>query len=118
MKLMSWYVNGNTQAIFSVNTADEANELNQFFNHFDCHDFSRKHSQIHDVLKGATDDDFQRLHTSEDKVTSEDEVTSGDEARRAFQRVNTNKASGPDNMAPRVLKTCAEQLAHIVLHYI
>ena len=27
--------------------------------------------------------------------------------------MNPNKASGPDNIAPRVLKTCAEQLAHI-----
>ena len=47
------------------------------------------------------DDNFQRLHTSEDEV------------RRAFQHVNPNKASGPDNIARRVLKTCAEQLAHI-----
>ena len=103
MKLMSRYVNGNTQTIFSVNTADEANQLNQFFNLFDCHDFSRKHSQIRDVLNRASapDDDFQRLQTSEDEV------------RRAFQHVNPNKASVPDNIAPRVLKTCAEQLAYI-----
>ena len=103
MKLMSRYVNGNTQTIFSVNTGDEANELNKFFNRFDCDDFSRKHRQIHDVLNraSAADDDFQRIHTSEDEV------------RRAFQHVNPNKASGPDNIAPRVLKTCAEQLAHI-----
>ena len=87
---------------FSVNTADEADELNQFFNRFDCHDFSRNHSQIRDVLNRASapDDDFQRLQTSEDEV------------RRAFQHVNPNKASGPDNIARRVLKTCAEQLAH------
>ena len=39
MKLMSRYVNSNTQKISSVNAADEANELNQFFNHFDCHHF-------------------------------------------------------------------------------
>ena len=65
--------------------------------------FREKHSQIHDVLNraSAADDDFQRLHTSEDEV------------RRAFQHVNPNKASGPDNIAPRVLKACAEQLAHI-----
>ena len=52
-------------------------------------------------MASAAADDFQRLHTSEDEV------------RRAFQHVNPNKASGPDNIAPRVLKTCAEQLAHI-----
>ena len=73
-----------------MNTVDEANELNQFFNRFDCHDFSRKHSQLHDVLNGASaaDDDFQRLQTSEDEV------------RREFQYMNPNKASGPDNIAP------------------
>ena len=52
-------------------------------------------------MASAAADDFQRLHTSEDEV------------RRAFQHVNTNKASCPDNIAPRVLKICAEQLAHI-----
>ena len=49
----------------------------------------------------AEEDDFQRLNTSEDEV------------RRAFQHVNPNKATDPDNIAPRVLKACAEQLAYI-----
>ena len=40
MKL-SRYVNGNTQKIASVNTAGEVNELNQFFDRFDCHEFSQ-----------------------------------------------------------------------------
>ena len=30
-----------------------------------------------------------------------------------FQHVNPNKATGPDNITPRVLKACAEQLAYI-----
>ena len=102
MKLMNRYVNGNTQKIASVNTAGEVNELNQFFNRFDCHDFSQKHRQIHDILNrsSAEEDDFQRLNTNEDEV------------RRAFQHVNPNKATGPDSIAPRVLKACAEQLAY------
>ena len=50
MKLMSRYVNGNTQKIASVNIAGEASELNQFFNRFDWNDFSQKHRQIHDIL--------------------------------------------------------------------
>ena len=63
MKLMSRYVNGNIQKIASVNTAGKVNELNQFFNRFDCHDFSRKHMWIHDILNrvSAEEDDFQRL---------------------------------------------------------
>ena len=69
MKLMRRYVNGNTQKIASVNTAGEVNELNQFFNRFDCHDFSQKHRQIHDILNRASaeEEDFQRLNTSEDE---------------------------------------------------
>ena len=35
------YANGNTQKIASVNTAGEVNELNKFFNRFDCYEFSR-----------------------------------------------------------------------------
>ena len=78
MKLMSRYVNGNTQKIVSVNTAHKFNELIQFFNRFDRHDFSQKHRQIHDILNtgSAEEDDFQWLNTSEDEV------------RRAFQHVN------------------------------
>ena len=41
MKLMSRYVNGNTQKIASVNTAGEVNELNQFFNCFDSQFFAK-----------------------------------------------------------------------------
>ena len=40
----------------------------------------------------AEEDDFQRLNTNKD------------EAQRTFQHVNPNKASGPDNIAPQVLK--------------
>ena len=85
--------------IASVNIAGKVNELNQFFNHFDCHDFLKKPRQIHDILNRASaeEDDFQRLNTNEDE----------------FQHVNPNKATGPDNIAPQVLKACAEQLAYI-----
>lgn len=44
------------------------------------------------------DVDCQRLHTSENEV------------RRAFQHVNPSKADSHDNIAPQVLKTCAEKL--------
>ena len=91
MKLMSRHVNGNTQKITSVNTGGEVNELNQFFNRFDCNNFSQKHRQIHDILNRvfAEEDDFQRLTTNEDEVW------------RMFQHVNPNKATGSDNIAPR-----------------
>ena len=38
--------------------------------------------------------------------------TREDEVRLALHHVNPNEASGPDNIAPRVLKACAEQLAY------
>ena len=61
MKLMSRYVNGNTQTIALVNAAGEVNELNQFFNRFVCHDFSRKHRQSYVLNRAsAEEDDFQR----------------------------------------------------------
>ena len=65
-------------------------------------DFSQKLRQIHDILNRASteEDDFQRLNTSEDEV------------RRAFQIVNPNKATGPGNTAPRVLKACESQHSH------
>lgn len=52
-----------------MNAAAEANELIQFFNRFNCHDFSQGHGQIH-VFNSASaeDDDLDRLHTSEDEV--------------------------------------------------
>ena len=96
---MSRYVNGNTQKIASVKTASEVSELNPFFSRFDCHIFLQKHRQIHDILNRASaeEDDFQRLNTNEDEV----------------RHVNPNKATGPDNTAPRVLKARAEQLSYI-----
>ena len=38
---------------------------------------------------------------------------SEDEVRRAFHHVNPNKATGQNNIAPRVLKASTEQLACI-----
>ena len=104
MKLMSRSVNDNTQKLASVNTAGEVNELNQFFNRFDCHDFTRKHRQIRDVLNRASAEEanVQKLHRE-------------DEIRRAFQHVTPSKTTGPDNVAPRVLNSL---LTFLCVHYI
>ena len=37
-----------------------------------------------------------------------------EEVRRALRKVNPNKAAGPDNVTPRVLKGCAVQLTSIL----
>ena len=49
------------------------------------YDFLRNHRQINDVLNrvSAADDDFRRLHTSEDEIP------------RAFPHVNPNKQMVP-----------------------
>ena len=59
-----------------MNAAAEANELIQFFNRFNCHDFSQGHGQIH-VFNSASaeDDDLDRLHTSEDEAVSYTHLT-------------------------------------------
>ena len=64
--------------------------------------FSQKHRQIDDILNRASaeEDGFQRLNTNEDEV------------RRAFQHVNPDTATGPDNIAPQVLKACESQHSH------
>ena len=66
MKLMSRFIcKGNTQKFASVNNAGVANELDQFFNRFYCHDFSQKHRQIHILNRAsAEEEDFQRLNSS------------------------------------------------------
>ena len=50
-------------------------------------------------------------------VNSEMIVVNGEEVRKALRKVNPNKAAGPDNVTPKVLKGCADQL-HGILCYI
>uniref|UniRef100_A0A8C6NVF2 Reverse transcriptase domain-containing protein n=1 Tax=Nothobranchius furzeri TaxID=105023 RepID=A0A8C6NVF2_NOTFU len=38
------------------------------------------------------------------------------QVKRQLERLNRNKAAGPDGVSPRVLKACAEQLCGIVQH--
>ncbi|KAK3552096.1 hypothetical protein QTP86_000241 [Hemibagrus guttatus] len=40
-----------------------------------------------------------------------DNIISKHDVRRAFRRVNTRKAAGPDVISGRVLRACADQLA-------
>ncbi|KAK3534953.1 hypothetical protein QTP70_002045 [Hemibagrus guttatus] len=40
-------------------------------------------------------------------------IISEHDVRRAFRRVNTRKAAGPDRISGRVLKSCADQLAPV-----
>ncbi|KAK3516299.1 hypothetical protein QTP70_009421 [Hemibagrus guttatus] len=41
-------------------------------------------------------------------------IISEHDVRRAFRRVNTRKAAGPDGISGRVLRACADQLAPVI----
>ena len=54
--------------------------------------------------------DFQNLSQLTDHVIG-DLSCSADEVAKLLQSIDVNKASGPDNIPPRILKECAMELA-------
>ena len=86
--------------------ADYANDLSVFYARFDCHNFHQEHNQrIATIAKEGTGSRGGRI------VVGEEEV------RMALTKVHPKKAAGPDSVALRVLKGCAEQLYSIPLLY-
>ena len=106
MKLMNGYVNGSkkTNNVEARNTEDRANELNAFYNRFDCHDFSAEHLKVKDKLAAASSREAVGLRLS----TPEEEV------RRVLHNANPSKDAGPDRVSSRVLKSCSDQPAFIL----
>ena len=103
MKLMSGYTKKNQKKNVQPNpdnSLEKANELNAFYTRFDREDFSEQHAQI--------TTDFN--NTSSSYVNFE---TSEDEVRVLLKACNPKKAPGPDGISPKLLKTCADQLAFI-----
>ena len=96
IRLMSGYTS-KSRSRLPVTTVEYADELNQFYNRFDNHDFSAEHNGLQDLL----------THSACDLVVTEGEVL------RQFSRLNPSKAAGPDNLSSRVLKNCAIELANI-----
>ena len=94
---MSVYSNSKP-SVFSRKSFDYANELNQFYNRFDCYDFTDKVDELLQ-LPSVTSDSFLTI--------SEKDV------RLHFNRLNPSKAAGPDHVSPRILKNCSSQLAFI-----
>jgi hypothetical protein len=102
MRLMSGYSNGSSKSCPLPKTSfDFANELNSFYNRFDCYDFSKETSELIVSLTSAPMDGQPFLIVSEEEV------------RKEFSRLNPMKAAGPDGVTPRVLKLCCSQLASI-----
>ena len=102
MRLMSGYVNKNKCSNDLPDISiDYANELNQFYSRFDCHDFSDKVENLMILNSGDTESFL---------TVTEDEV------RLKFSQIDSSKAAGPDKLSPRVLKHCSSQLAGIYTH--
>ena len=102
MRLMSGYANGSGKSCPLPNTSlDYANQLNSFYNRFDCHDFS---NEIQILLNSAAPMNKAFLSLEEHEV------------RQEFSRTNPAKAAGPDGISPRVLKNCCSQLAYVFTH--
>ncbi len=75
-----------------------ADELNTFYDHFECNGSSA-------TLPSSTSGSSRQRSDNHVITVSEDEV------RRALKRVNIWKAAGPDGITGWVLRSCADQLA-------
>jgi len=76
------------------------NELNDCYARFDCHDFGSEKERIVNELLNANE-------MYNDVIIDEFDVL------KAMKSVNSTKASGPDNISPKVIKVCADQLCGI-----
>ena len=85
-------------------TPGSANRLNQFFARFDCQDFSQMHQSLQTSIK---------LQASDEEAIS----ISQKDIIKTVQKIQTKKASGPDNIGAVILKNCISSLLYI-LHYI
>ena len=79
---------------------DFADDLNLFYTRFDCNDF---HDQNECLSKSL----LSKITSNVGIVISELDV------RNILRRVKVNKATGPDDISNRILKTCYQQLAPI-----
>ncbi|GFR73765.1 transposable element Tcb1 transposase [Elysia marginata] len=79
-----------------------ANDLNKFYARFDCHDFVQEREECKSALFESL------LHNRERIVIDESEV------RKAMLGLKPNKAPGPGEVKPSMLKKCAEQLSSIM----
>ena len=101
MRLMSGYSNSNSKSSQLPNCSEiYANDLNNFYNRFDKHDFSAERDNLTKLLENSDNSD-------NDLILSEYEV------RRSLTSLNSSKAAGPDGLKPRLLKSCASELSFI-----
>ncbi|KAJ8046681.1 hypothetical protein HOLleu_05444 [Holothuria leucospilota] len=97
MKLMSGYAgkNSNSGENLLLNpTLDYVNDLNNFYNRFDCHDFSDEVALSLSKLSRPTSNGHF--------------VCTDNDVRREFCKLVSCKSTGPDNISPRLLNQNAK----------
>uniref|UniRef100_A0A3P9JDD6 Reverse transcriptase domain-containing protein n=1 Tax=Oryzias latipes TaxID=8090 RepID=A0A3P9JDD6_ORYLA len=94
-----------------VTSADRtlADELNTFYARFEAAAKDASDANASVANASGTNGCRQEVTTS----TSNALIISEHDVRRAFRRVNTRKAAGPDGISGRVLRACADQLAPV-----
>ena len=98
MRLMSGYNSKSKSRSLPNSSENYANELNTFYNRFDCHDFSAERRDLRKILENYND--FGN-------------GLSATEVRRLFSSLNPSEAADPVRLSPRLWKSCASQLAYI-----
>ncbi|KAK3575513.1 hypothetical protein QTP86_028227 [Hemibagrus guttatus] len=91
-------------ASMSNANASLANELNTFY--------ARFKAAANDAKANAKANG-NGCRREENAKTGNTFINSKHDVRRAFRRVNTRKAAGPDGISGRVLRACADQLAPV-----
>ncbi|XP_062844896.1 uncharacterized protein LOC134303416 [Trichomycterus rosablanca] len=87
--------------------ASLATELNTFYARFEAAAGNANSANDAISATGVTSMQTELVGTQRPLIIRESDV------RRAFRRVNTRRAAGPDGIAGRVIKACADQLAPV-----
>ena len=80
-------------------TPGSADRLNKFYARFDKQDFSKEHLSITDQLRSESGDLFS---LPEDNV------------HKALSMIKIKKASGPDNLSGKLIKSCRYSLFYVI----
>ena len=102
MRLMSGYSNSSSKSSqFPDQSVNYANELNNFYNRFDKHDFSMECNELRQLLNASSESSDSSL------------IVNKSDVHHLLRSVNPSKAAGPDGMSPRLHKSCGSQLSSI-----
>ena len=86
------------KALFSSNETERANELNDFYLHFETGTFTECCAILENV----------HFNMDEERIVIDPQSVS-----KVFESINTKKATGPDNMSAFLLKTFADELSPV-----